>query len=268
MKEFEIQKIKGVLKMLLRKKKITYPDLAKSLQCSVPTVTRILGGEELSLTRLLQLCEILKVDLADIQNLIAESESTEEYFTLEQETFLAKNRGHLSYLLRLFRDETPKQIAEKFRLSQRSTDKYLIALERLGLIKVSAKQKVKPVFKTLPAFGKGPLARAFYESLIGKTSEFFLERVTSDLAEFNSTSSTTSKFSVSIVKVTPATSQQWFSEIESVCRSYSKRASFEENTRDVSELRTVVVSTAHAVVPTSTGALQKLDQLFGDVTNL
>jgi hypothetical protein len=50
-KEFKSQKIKAVIKDLLKKKNITYEDLAEQLECSVPTIKRILGPEELTLNR-------------------------------------------------------------------------------------------------------------------------------------------------------------------------------------------------------------------------
>ncbi len=154
MKEFKSQKIKSVLKGLLKKKGITYEELAQQMECSVPTVTRILGTEELSLNRLLELCEIVEIDLAELAVLTQENGEKEEKFTPEQEKFLAKNKNYLGYLLKLFSGETPKQIAEKNSLTQRSTDKYLIQLEKQELIHVTGKQKVKPAFKRFPTFGK------------------------------------------------------------------------------------------------------------------
>jgi transcriptional regulator with XRE-family HTH domain len=267
MKDFEAQKIKTVLKALLRKKRLTYQDLASALKCSVPTVTRILGPEELSLSRLLQLCEILDVDLADLQNLVSQERETPPKFTPEQEVFLAKNQGHLAYFTRLLKNETPKQIAEKFKLTQRATDKYLVALERLGLIKVSAKQKIKPVFKDMPAFGVGPLGRAFYEAFIRNAAEFFVGRVSELLFVRPSENArkSPSKFSVQVARMTPATYEAWVKEMETLSLTYGRLAAFEENTRDEKDLMSAVVINAHTLVDKDYVGLQILEDTFGAV---
>ena len=172
MTEFKSQKIKGVIKELLKKKNLTYEDLAADLECSIPTIKRILGPEELTLNRLLQLCEIVDIDLADLENLTADTEVKEEKFTEEQESFLAKNQNYFAYLLKLLSDKTPTEIAQTHNLNQRSTDKYLIGLEKLELIRVTGKQKVKPIFKRGPTLGNGPLAKAHFGNFINSAATF------------------------------------------------------------------------------------------------
>lgn len=114
MQDIKSQNIKAVIKKLLKLKKLTYEEVETDLECSVPTVKRILGAEELTLTRLLQFCELLEV-------------------------FLAKNQAHFAYLLKLYAGQSPKQIAEKYGLTARSTDNYLIALEKHELSRVTGR---------------------------------------------------------------------------------------------------------------------------------
>lgn len=269
MKEFEAQKIKTVLKGLLKRKKITYEGLAESLECSVPTVTRFLGPEELTLTRLLQICEILQVDLADVQNLIASEPPAEEKFTAEQEVFLAKNKNFFAYLMKLFSDETPKQIAEKNKLTSRSTDKYLIGLEKHKLIRVSAKQKVRPAFKTIPMLNYGPLGKTFYEAIIKNAADFFITRITIDMLKPRTEAKlTSSKFSVQTTKVTRASYEAWAAELEKAERAFLRLADFEQNTKPDSELMTAVFVHSRTLVNQNCAELQILDNTFGQIPNL
>ena len=86
-------KIKAALKQVLKKQNHTYADLAKVWGCSVPTVKRQLGPEEMPLSRLLTALEWLDLTLSDLHK-IAESEELEApKYTQRQNEFLAKNGG-------------------------------------------------------------------------------------------------------------------------------------------------------------------------------
>jgi transcriptional regulator with XRE-family HTH domain len=269
MKEFELQKIKGILKLLLKKKNITYEMLAEQMECSVPTVTRFLGTEELTLTRLLQLCEILDIDLADVQNLMASEKAPNESFTPEQETFLVKNKNILSFLMKLFSDETPKQIAEKYKLTAKATDKYLMALEKQNLIRVTGKQKVKTVFKSLPTFGDGPLGRAYFEAIVRNACNFFITKISDDLHRPpGETKRPGSKFSTATLKITPASYTAWAQEREKSYLALRKLAVFEEKSKPASELKVMVFIDAHSLVDPNYAGLQILENTFGNIPNI
>ncbi|HEY8269783.1 MAG TPA: helix-turn-helix domain-containing protein [Pseudobdellovibrionaceae bacterium] len=272
MKEFKSQKIKSVIKELLKKKKITYDELAEQMECSVPTIKRILGPEELTLNRLLQLCEIVEIDLADLEELLKETEIKEERFTPAQEEFLAKNQSFFAYLMKLFSGETPKQIAESCHLTQRSTDKYLIGLEKQGLIRVTGKQRVKPAFKNIPALGSGLLGKVYYQNFIRNTTQFFIDTITEGYRKKFRDEKTgeqmSTKFGVHVSKITRASYQMWIEEQERVRKNFEKLAAFEEKTKDPSELMTVVICQGCTLVRNDDKGLNLLESAMGEVKNL
>lgn len=270
MKEFKSQKIKAVIKDLLKKKNITYEDLAEQLECSVPTIKRVLGPEELTLNRLLQLCEIVDIDLAELEAMTGAGEVREERFTPDQEAFLAKNRNFFAYLMQLFSGETPKQIAEKFGLTQRSTDKYLIGLEKQELIRVTGKQKVKPNFKNIPHLGSGVLGNLYYENFIKNSGEFFIELVREGFRnKWDETKEKASaKFGVQSCKISRASYNAWIEEQEKAMRNLEKLASFEEKTKQESELMTAVIIQANTIVKNDYKGLEMLEKTMGEVTNI
>lgn len=269
MTDFKSQKIKKVIKALLKKRAITYEELADRLECSVPTVTRILGQEEMTLTRLLQFCEILEIDLAEIEALTKEGDEKEERFSPEQEAFLAKNKNYFAYLMKLFEGLTPKQIAEKFGLSQRSTDKYLIGLEKNELIRVTGKQKVKPAFKSFPSLGRGQLGDAYYEAMIKNSAQFFIERAREGLrAKPEERELHSAKFGINSVKVSKETYDNWMAEVRRVHRDFTKLADYEEKSKDPSELLTAIIMDANTLVPKDYKKLKLIEDTFGEVTNL
>lgn len=270
MQEFKSQKIKAVIKDLLKKKNITYDDLAEQLDCSVPTIKRILGPEELTLNRLLQLCEIVEIDLAELETLTGAGEVREESFTPEQEAFLAKNRNYFAYLMKLFGGDSPKQIAEKYGLTQRSTDKYLIGLEKQDLIRVTGKQKVKPNFKGIPHLGSGVLGNAYYENFIKNTGQFYIEVIREGFRnKFDETKEKASaKFGVQACKISRASYLAWVEEQEKAMRNLEKLSSFEEKTKDASELMMAVIVQANTMVKVDYKGLELLEKTMGEVTNI
>ena len=270
MKQFQSQEIKTVIKALLKKKNLSYEDVAEKLECSVPTVKRILGPEELSLNRLLELCEILSIDLGELQTLLGEGEKKVEKYTLEQENFLARNRSHFAYLMKLFDDKTPKQIAEEYKLTARSTDKYLIALEKNELIRVTGGGKVKPAFKSSPILGRGVLAKVYFEAFIQSGATFFTRFIHESLLprDKDEKPKTSGKFVLNGVRMTKATYDLWAQEQDRAFQELMKRASFEEKTKDADELMTAVIMNAHALVENDYAGLKPLDTAVGTIENL
>lgn len=270
MKQFQSQQIKSVLKTLLKKKGLSYEDVADKLECSVPTVKRILGPEEMSLNRLLELCEMVSIDLGELQQMLGEGDAKDEKFTPAQEVFLVKNPSHFAYLMKLFDDKSPKQIADEYGLTARSTDKYLIALEKQELIKVTGGGKVKPAFRVMPYLGKGILAKNYFQRFIESGAEFFIQFIHQSLLsqEPGVESKTSGKFGMQAMGMTRETYKQWQLEQEKALQVLMKRASFEEKTKDASELMTAVVIDAYALVENDDPGLKNIDSSFGKIENL
>lgn len=273
MKQVEIQKLKSVIKSILKKKGMTYQDLAQELDCSLPTVNRILGPEDLTLGRTMQICDILDVTFAELAVLSEKQvEEEKQEFTPAQTQFLAKNKMFLAYLMKLYDGQTPAQIALEKKLTPRSTDKYLIALERQGLIRVTGKLRVKPTYKRLPHFGSGPLAELFYLSVIKNSNQFFSDLITEAIYRKNypneKKENIRSEFSVEVLKVSRESYEKWCKDQESLMRDFEKLASFEEKSKPESELMTAVIGKTHALVALNDPRLHLIWNTFGDILNL
>lgn len=267
MQEFKSQRIKAVVKSLLKKKGMTYEQLAEQMDYSVPTIKRILGGEELSLNRLLQLCDILDTNLSEIEVLTQEPEGETPSFTEAQDEYLAKNKNYFAYLMKLYSGMTPKQIAEQYGLTERSTDKYLIGLEKHDLIKVSG-TRVRPAFKRNPSLGRGHLARAHAESLIKAASYFFIELVREGLYSKKSPEEKNKAlFSIATARVSRVSYEAFIEEQQKAFRNFEKLAAFEEKTKDPSELMTAVFVNSHTIVKNDYEGLKSLENTFGEITN-
>ncbi len=269
MNDFKSQKIKSSLKSLFKKKQITYEDISIELECSVPTVKRILGPEELTLSRLLQLCEILNISLTDLETMTEQTSETKESFSKEQELFLAKNSHYLAYLIQLYSGESPQQIAEKNQLTSRSTDRYLLNLEKMDLIRVTGKQKVKPTFKDLPGFGSGPLARAYFDTFISAGAQFFKEFIGQSLSlPEQDRKNVITKFSMQALKVSPDSYRAFTEARNRALYEFEKLAAFEEKTKNSEDLMVAVVTEANALVKPDNKLLRIVENSFGKISNI
>jgi len=271
MKDFATQKLKAAIKQQLRLKKATYQDLAAHLSCSVPTVKRILGSEEITLNRTLQILEFLDLTLSELELLASQGKEERPRFTPEQETFLVKNPNYFAFLLALHNGKTPKKIADEFQLNQKSLDKYLLGLERAGLIRVTGRSQVKPAYKQLPALGKGALAKAYYASVIRTGAEFFIRIVQDSLFAApgrDEPKGPAKFFTVQTVKVSAESYQRYTHEQRKAEEEFIRLSQYEEKTRPEGELQTAVTLQAAALVPSAYPPLNDLENVFGKITPL
>lgn len=269
MTEFKSQRIKAALKERLKKKGLKYEDLAEHLEVSVPTVKRYLGPEELTVSRLLQICDFVDLELEELAKVIEVGGLEEERFTEEQDKFLAKNPKFFSYFMKLCEGLTPAQIAEKYGLNQRSTDKYLIGLEKAELIRVTGRMRVKPAFKRTPSLGKGALAKVYFENFINSASRLFIELIHQSFLKKESDKSERSiRYAVQGTKMSKGSYLKWQQELEKTMRAIQETSSIEEKTMPEADLETAVFVVAHAFVDNANPLLKPLDNTFGEIGNL
>ncbi len=269
MNQFKAEQIKTVIKDLLKKKSLTYEMVAKEFECSVPTIKRILGKEELSLQRLLQFCDLLETDLGEIEALTKIAKESVEHFTPAQEQFLAKHPGHLSYLMRLY-SETPKEIAKEFQLDDRSTDRYLLDLEKQELITVTGRLRVKPRYKSMPSFKAGPLAKAFYEKLIQTLTKFAVKEIGDRLASapLKDADKTPQGLVGTTSKCREETYREFMKSQEESRKNFFRIADHEEKIFPKEQLKTVVIAHYYFCVDNDNPNLRLLDDSFGSITPL
>ncbi len=161
--ETENRKLKDLIKAIMKKKSYTYEDLAKAMNVSVPTVKRILNRDELSLPRFLFILEWLGMSLTHIAKLAEEGEHSDKVeYSVEQEQFLADHPHHFYILMELRQGFSVEQLTKKFNLTKKSMQKYLIDLDRCGLIELQANDRVK-LNRAHPsdALAGGPIERTY-----------------------------------------------------------------------------------------------------------
>lgn len=267
MGEYESMRLKTAIKSQLALRKAKYRDLAVHLACSIPTVKRILGDEELSVSRLLQILAFLDLSLSELEMLAArQDEKNAMKFTRAQEEFLVQNPNCFAYLTQLYGGETPATIATKYKLTPRASDKYLLALERADLIHVTGSGKVKPALNPMPKLGDGPLAKAHFRAFMERSTRFFINVVAKRIYALEKKAGEFGEFSVQSAKCSVELYKRYQADQERQLQEFSRAAAYEEKTRPPDELRTAVVLSAIAYVANDDKELEKFESVFGQIT--
>lgn len=273
--DVEIKKVKTVLKDQLKRNRLTYEDVAKELEVSVPTIKRWMGDGELTLTDLHRISKLLKMSLTEI-HLLAEKveEQKKEEFSQEQQEFLAKHPHYFAYFLQLSENNTPEQIQEKFKLTKSSTDKYLVKLEQKELIRVTTANKVKINFSEVPNLGYGILAKTYFQQFIKKVGDFFIEIISEEMwkkdhpALDKKDHSNHVKFGISPLKVRKETFESWHKQSAKLLKDLEMASKIEEKAYEDNDLMYAFVMDAHCLLPMDHKSIDKISEGFGKITNI
>ncbi|MNL22305.1 hypothetical protein D3C87_1436480 [compost metagenome] len=171
--------------------------------------------------------------------------------------------------MQLLSGETPKQIADKYKLTDRTTDKYLIGLEKQELIRVTGKQRVKPVFQSVPNIGFGILARTYFESLINSSARYFVNVISAGLnSHKDSETRDTAKFSFAGFSCTKESYMAFTAERNRALQNFEKLCTFEEKTKDPSQLMVAVILEANSLVKKDNNSVGIIENAMGEITNI
>ncbi len=155
------------LKRYLRHRRVSYRDLAVGLGQSESNVKRIFSQEAFSLDALERICEVAGTDLFELARMShPEREQESQIFTLAQEQALARDSKLFVFFYLLLGGLSARRIAEHYQFSKAEMTKCLVRLDKLGLIKLFADDKVRLLAsKNIRWIGEGPLNRLYHEDV-------------------------------------------------------------------------------------------------------
>lgn len=154
----------ATLKKLLKSRGITYARVATQLERSVPAIKRQFAQQSFSIKTLEKICDLLEIDLLELMQASEAEQSRLNSLTEAQEAELVADPRRLLVAVCVLNHWSLEQIIEIYRLSKPECIRYLIQLERLGLIRLLTENRVKLLisrdFAWLP---DGPIYRFFRE---------------------------------------------------------------------------------------------------------
>lgn len=263
------ESLKKSIKSLLKSKKKNYEELAVYLEVSVPTVKRILTKEELSLSRLLKICDYLEVSLSDLEKLAKHNhQNTEIYFTDKQDEFLAKNSHFLTFLLELYSRLSPQQIQKKYKLSSKSLELYLIKLDRLGLVRYS-NNKCDLIHSQFPSWPKkGQLHKLQLNSILNSGYHFFKKYNTRLMIENNVSEYKQSRISMNLVEMSLDTYFEWMKKYDALINEFNYISEYERNLPQIKNKRNIILFHCHGHLADNDSDLDTIVNSFGQVIEI
>jgi len=148
----------NLIKEYVKKNAIGYQQLADRLGVSLLTIKRQLNGDEISMSKLLALCDAAQLSFSEIWQQVEQRKVEHTVFSEKQDHAFYHFPHLLSYFLELcYYKQSPEQIQKRWKISSASTHIYLRELEKLALIRLSEKSKATLLVSEPIGFGNGSL---------------------------------------------------------------------------------------------------------------
>jgi AcrR family transcriptional regulator len=171
------------LKRALRESGLTYADVARKLDLSLPSVKRLFSTGEFSLERVDRICELLGLGLREILDRAEEHAAPVNQLTITQENEIVAD-PKLFFVTWLVVNRTPfEEIVRWYRFSERELLGHLIKLDRLKVIELQPGNRVRLlVTRRFTWRAGGPVQKYIHQKLLreflasdfsGTQEEFF-----------------------------------------------------------------------------------------------
>ncbi len=165
-------KVIEALKQCLKQANLSYADVAKRLDVSEAAIKRNFSIKKFSLERIIEICDLMNMELADVLKHMDESSRHSKTLTIKQEQALVDNPELLLVAFLLFSRVMPAEIVDTYDLSEQKLQHLLIKLERLEIIRQLPDERIKILIKNeIPWINNGPLDRFMQKNV---EREFFL----------------------------------------------------------------------------------------------
>lgn len=160
----QTQDILEALKRCLRAKGISYRQVATALELSEARVKRLFSEGSFSIRRLELVCRMMDMSLFDLTRLTRMRDAAQSrVLTLKQERALADDPPLLQCLHGLLNGWTASQIKREYELSEAQLVKLLSTLDRLRLIELQPRNRVRLLTARNIDWRQGGPVRALYE---------------------------------------------------------------------------------------------------------
>ncbi|WP_413586507.1 helix-turn-helix domain-containing protein [Bdellovibrio sp. HCB274] len=211
----QIDQFLASLKRALKSKNILYRDLAKALGLSESSVKRILSSKSLSLERLEEICRVADLSFSEVVKSANLEDGNQVYLlTQEQESALAENARLLHYYMLLHDERTPQKIEKEYQITKAEAQKYLFQLDRLNLIELHPRDKVKFKRQGFLRFRRdGPIGKALFEQM--KATYLMYDFKPEDFVRFT------------LLKISPSTLAKYKGKLEKIAMEMQEDSRFD-----------------------------------------
>lgn len=155
------------LKGELKRSGLTYAQLAGRLGMAESSIKRIFAKGDMPLSRIDDICRVLKLDFAELARRVAESQPLRRELTLAQEKAVVADRKLLLMAICCLSQWTFGQIVSTYELTETECIRYLARLDKLGIIELRPLNRYRlNVSKTFRWRPHGPVMSFFREHVV------------------------------------------------------------------------------------------------------
>lgn len=160
------------IKAELKTQELSYADVARELQLSESSVKRMFAsGGEMPLSRVDELCRVLKLEFAELAQRVAEAKPLRRELSLTQEKAVVADTRLLLTAICCLSLWSFEQILGAYRMTEAEVTRHLAELDRLGIIELRPLNRYKlQVAKTFRWRPRGPVMNFFRTEVV---NDFF-----------------------------------------------------------------------------------------------
>lgn len=164
------QTLVAAIKAELKQRGLSYAEVARELKLSESSVKRMLApGGEMPLSRVDEICRVLKTDFAELSRRLAEHRPLRMQLSLEQERAVVADAKLLLMAICCLSQWTYEQVLASYRVSAAEATRYLVELDRLGIIELKPLNRYKlRVAKTFRWRPNGPVMHFLRERVMNE----------------------------------------------------------------------------------------------------
>jgi hypothetical protein len=158
----------AALKAELKTAGITYADLGRHLGMAESSIKRMFSQADMPLSRIDEVLRVLKMDFAELARTVADTQPLRRELSHEQEAAVVADRRLLLIAICALSQWTFEQIVATYRFTDAEAVKYLVQLDRLGIIELKAMNRYRlKVAKTFRWRPHGPVMSYFRQHVVG-----------------------------------------------------------------------------------------------------
>lgn len=160
----ELKALLAALKRQLKARGWTYADVAAGLDLSEPSVKRLFSTGRISLERLIELCGLLDLTLAELAQEAAARSPKLQSLSSEQEAELVADPKRLLVAVCALNHWPPAEIVGRYRIDEAECIRHLAHLDRMRLIDLLPGNRIRiNVARDFDWLPDGPIRRYFQE---------------------------------------------------------------------------------------------------------
>ncbi len=157
------------LKSELKAAGLTYAGLARQMGMAESSVKRIFASGDMSLSRIDQICRVLRIEFSDLAQRAAAGPPLREHLSLAQERAVVSNPKLMLAAMSCLSQWTFEQVVETYSISEVECIKLFVTLDQLGIIELRPLNRYRVnVAKTFRWLPDGPIIGYFREHVLAE----------------------------------------------------------------------------------------------------